>query len=154
MYVSWSWHLPCNGNQAQETSCMQKDFLSSLHLLLSYICSMVYSKRYILILRSPLVAEKLIVEVISFTCSIPQTIQTTVSPCSCLVVNLWEAILGLEKEVSFMYMCTHSVICWTHNADVLQSLPSLNGLIAALYRIHLILLMDESSFTDQWTSFH
>ena len=61
---------------------MQKDPLPSLHLLLSHVCSMEYSKRYILILKSPLLAEKFIVEVISFPCSVSQTIQTKVSPCS------------------------------------------------------------------------
>ena len=50
-----------------KASCMQIDLLSSLHLLLSHICSMVYSKRYILILKFPLVAEKFIVEAISFS---------------------------------------------------------------------------------------
>ena len=47
----------------------------------------VVSKRYLLILRSPLVVEKFIVEAISFTCSIPQRIQTKVSLCSCLLIN-------------------------------------------------------------------
>ena len=50
---------------------MQRDLLSSsLHSLLS----MVYCKRYVLILRFPLAAEKFITEAISFTCSIPQMI--------------------------------------------------------------------------------
>ena len=46
---------------------IQRDLLSSLHLLFRHICSMVYSKPYILIWRSLLVAEKVIIfETISF----------------------------------------------------------------------------------------
>ena len=56
-WEAWLWLL--------KTSYMQRDLLSSLHMLLSHILSMVYSKRYILIMRSPLVAEKFIVETVS-----------------------------------------------------------------------------------------
>ena len=98
---------------------MQRDLLSSLHNLLSHICSMVYSKRYILILRSPLVAEKFIVETISLK-------QYRLK--SLLVLVYWSTFKRLfwdmKKEFpSFI----HSVMSWTHDADFLLSLPFVNA---------------------------
>ena len=60
----------------------------------------------------PLVPENFIVEAISFTCSIPQTIQTKVSPCSCLLITFLKATLRFQKRSSFFSPFSHVLNAW------------------------------------------